>query len=201
MAPLWFADQAYHAPDRAAYMAALAGHRPRLATVLDLEREEQLPAVLDWAEEAAQHAGRVAIIPKCYGIIPALPRRIGSADIVLGYSVPSSYGGTAVPCWEFAGWPVHLLGGSPRAQMWTWRHLAGMCDVASADGNYAQRLATHQCQTWVPGTAHGAKNRWAPTLAELDGRRWPGDNAPAEAFRRSCAAIMAAWRALTAVPA
>jgi hypothetical protein len=201
IAPLFFADQDYARPDRAAYMAAVAFHRPNLCTVLDLERADQLPEVLGWAEEAAQYVERVVIIPKCYGIIARLPRRIGGADVVLGYSVPTSYGGTAVPVWEFAGWPVHLLGGSPQAQMWHWRQLSAVADVVSADGNYAQKLAVRHCQTWVPGTGHGAKNRWWPTLTELDGRRWPEPGAPAEAFRRSCLTIMVAWRTLLAVAA
>lgn len=196
IAPLWFCDQDYARPDRAGYMAALAVHRPAMATVLDLERADQLPEVLDWAAEAAQYAGRVVIIPKCYGIIARLPRVIAGAEVVLGYSVPTRYGGTAVPCWEFAGWPVHLLGGSPQAQMWTWRQLSAVADVVSADGNYAQKLAVRYCQTWVPGTAHGARNRWWPTLTELDGRRWSERGAPVEAFRRSCTTIMAAWQAL-----
>ncbi|HEU4327840.1 MAG TPA: hypothetical protein VFS21_32180, partial [Roseiflexaceae bacterium] len=39
---LYFADQDYHAPNRNAYMAALARHRPVTASVLDLEQPEQL---------------------------------------------------------------------------------------------------------------------------------------------------------------
>ena len=48
--PLYFADQDWRRPNRAAYMAALALHRPTMATVLDFEREEQLSEVLAWSE-------------------------------------------------------------------------------------------------------------------------------------------------------
>lgn len=194
--PVYFADQDYKRPDRPAYMAALARHRPAMATVLDWEQAEQLPTVLDWAEEAAQHAARVVIVPKVPGAVDRLPRRIGGADVVLGYSIPTSYGGTQVPAWELAGWPLHLLGGSPNAQMRTYLHLAAVADVVSADGNYAQKLATRHCQFWQPGTARGANNRWWPTLKEADGRCWECDG-PYEAFRRSCIAIRAAWAELT----
>ena len=43
VAPLYFADQDWKEPNRDKYMSALAQHRPHMATVLDWEREEQLP--------------------------------------------------------------------------------------------------------------------------------------------------------------
>jgi hypothetical protein len=195
--PPWFCDQDWHAPNRAVYMAGLAKHRPRMATVLDWELEEQLPEVLDWAEEAASYCERVVLIPKVMGEISHLPRRIGGADVVLGYSVPTRYGGTSLPIWEWAGWPIHLLGGSPQRQQQTYLHLRPITEVVSADGNMAQKLAVGHCQFWVDGTAHGANNRWWPTLAEADGERWPSDG-PYEAFRRSCVNIKAAWERLGA---
>ena len=197
--PLWMADQDWKRPNRIAYMRALARHRPHMATVLDWERDEALPDVLDWAEEAAQHVERVLVVPKVIGGVSRLPRRIGGKDVVLAYSVPTRYGGTSVPVWEFARWPVHLLGGSPTAQMRLYSHLRGICEVVSADGNYAQKMATRYNQFYVPGgTASYASNRWWPTLTEADGCRWEGD-APYEAFRRSCINMMAAWEQLEGV--
>lgn len=190
--PLYFADQDWKKPNRAAYMRELAEHRPVMASVLDWERQEQLAEVLDWAEEAAQYCQMVMLIPKVMGGIPQLPRRIGGADVVLGYSVPSRYGGTPLPLWEFAGWPIHLLGGSPQAQMHVYMHLQPLADVVSADGNYASKMATRYCQFWVAGTAR-ANNRYWPRLWEADGSRW-GHDAPYEAFRRSCENISAAWQ-------
>lgn len=190
--PIWFADQDWKKPSRAAYMAALARHRPALATVLDLERAGQLGEVLSWAEEAAQYVEHVAIIPKYSGAVDALPRRIGGADVVLAFSVPTRYGGTEVPIWEFAGWPVHLLGGSPHAQMQYAAHLRAIAEVVSADGNMANKMATTRGQFWTNGDARWAKDRYWPKLSEAG---WHGDNAPYEAFRRSCANIAAAWAA------
>lgn len=180
IAPLWFADQNWKRPRRDAYMARLAERRPTQATVLDLEREEQLPEVLDWAEEAAQHVKRVVIIPKAFGIIDRIPARIAGADVVLGYSVPTKYAGTEVPVWEFGMRPVHLLGGSPPAQL----RLAHYLNVVSADGNYANLKATRFCEWWDG-------SRWQPTLRD-NGEPW-GHDAPYEAFRRSCESIMAGW--------
>jgi len=178
--PIHFADQDWKAPDRTRYMAELDKHRPVMATVLD------------WAEESAQFVERVLIVPKVLGGIASLPRRVGGAEIVLAYSVPTRYGGTFVPIWEFEGWPVHLLGGSPHAQMELYQYHA--LDVVSVDGNMHQMMAVRFCQFWVRGTAWYAKNRWWPTLREAnDGERWQGD-ALYEAFTRSCHNIVEAWR-------
>lgn len=198
--PPQFVDQDWKKPNRAAYMAALAQHQPRMATVLDWERSEQLPEVIEWAEEAAQYVEVVIVIPKVLGGIRRLPRRIGGADVRLGYSVPTAYGGTELPTWEFAGWPVHLLGGSPHRQIDTAHYLR----ACSADGNYAGKMAQRYNQFWAAGNASYAKDRHWPRLIEADGRPWgDGSNtadAPYEAFRRSCANIMAAWRQLQEIP-
>jgi len=183
--PVYFADQNWKKPNRTAYMAALAQHRPMMATVIDWEREEQLAEVLDWAEEAAQYVAQVLIIPKVFGGIIGLPRRIGQADIILGYSVPTQHGGTDVPTWEFDGWPVHLLGGQPQHQMRLWHYL----NVYSVDGNYANRMATQYCKYWVPRTGTGKTLYWE----HLAGY---GHDGIYRAFARSCENIMMAWRAL-----
>ena len=194
----WFVDQDWKKSNRAAYIAAVEQHRPHMATVLDWEREEQLSEVLEWAEEVAPFVSQVVIIPKVQGGIPRIPRQIAGRAVVLGYSVPTRYGGTELPLWEFTGWPVHLLGGSPQRQL----HAAHYVRVNSADGNYIMKMASRG-RFWVPNTGYKhykALNSHFPTLVEADGKRW-GDgsanaNAPYEAFRRSCANIMQAWQSL-----
>lgn len=196
--PLYFADQNWKKPNREAYMKALAKRRPVMATVLDWEREEQLPEVLSWAEEAAQYARKVLIVPKVSWAEGQLPRQIGGAEVVLAFSVPTRYGGTPLPLWEFAGWPVHLLGGSPHRQMEYWCYLTNIAEVVSTDGNMTNLMATRYCQFWTPGTARYASNRYWPTLREANGgENWPGKDAPYEAFRRSCRNIQAAWKEQT----
>jgi len=185
--PVFFADQDWQNPNRAQYMAALEEHRPVLATVLDLEEATQLPEVLSWAEEAAQYVERVVIIPKAHGIIAELPRRIGGADIILGYSVATKYAGTGVAVWEFAGWPVHLLGGSPHKQM----ELCHYLGVTSVDGNMHNKMAIRFCAVYCANSAVHKRGHW-PMLQEMDEGRWEKD-APYEAFRRSCKNIRQAW--------
>jgi hypothetical protein len=188
----WFADQDWKRPNRERYMAALAQHRPHMASVLDWERKEQLSEVLAWAEDAAQYVDVVMLIPKVQGGIPQLPRSIGGKIVRLGYSVPTKFGGSQLPAWEFAGWPVHLLGGSPHKQMALTRYF----DVQSADGNLAMKMAIRYCQFWTPGNARYASNRYWPAVREAnDGIRLTDPDLPYEAFRRSCENIMAAWKA------
>jgi hypothetical protein len=175
-----FADQDWKAPDRAAYMAALATHRPAVATVLDWERPEQFAEVMSWAEEAATHVGRVVVIPKVPGEVDRIPARVGGAEVVLGYSVPTSYGGSPVGLWELGRRPVHLLGGSPQRQM----DLARYLNVVSADGNMAHKQA-HRCRFWSRQKGH--KGHWG----QLGGESEAGSNLAA--FRRSMANVRAAW--------
>ena len=180
--PIWFADQNWKKPDRGRYIDALAEHKPHMATVLDLEQWHQLDEVLSWAEEAARYVAVVLIIPKAFGIISELPRHIGSAEVRLGYSVPTKFGGTELPVWEFFGWPVHLLGGQPHQQM----KLAHYMDVHSADSNYHHLMATRYNEFWMKGS-------WHELSAYGDHMR---HDAIYRAFERSCANIMEAWSAL-----
>lgn len=180
--PLDFADQNWKKPNREKYMAALATHRPRMATVLDLESHEQLEDVMDWAEEAAQWVGEtVIIIPKAMGIIPLIPETIGGRRVRLGYSVPTTYGGTELPLWEFGDRPVHLLGGWITAQLQLRRYL----NVESADGNAWQIRAALM--------THFDGKRWVK-LGKSTGSNIDADDIPYTMFYLTCIHMMQAWR-------
>lgn len=177
----WFTDQNWKNPNRGRYIAELEKHRPHLATVLDWEREEQLADVLGWAEDAAPFVEVVMIIPKVIGGVARLPRLVGGKPVRLGYSVPTKFGGTQVPAWEFYDWPVHLLGGSPKKQY----EIAQYINVVSADGNYSQLMATKYCEFW--------DGREWQELADFGGK--VEKDAIYEAFRRSCENIIKMWQA------
>ena len=191
-----FCDQDWKNPDRARYMAALTEHKPRLATVLDWERWEQLPEVLAWAEDAAALVSEAVLkIPKVVGGISAIPERIGGKPVRLAYSVPTKFGGSLCLPAEFGDRPVHLLGGSPDTQY----KLSRQLNVVSVDGNYHHKLATRFNQYFQPDkSATFAKNKLWPTLREANLGRNFGDGtdkagAPYEAFRRSCVNIKRMW--------
>lgn len=187
--PVYFADQDWKKPNRKKYMQALAEHRPKIATVVDLESFEQLDEVLSWSEEASNFVEVVIIIPKVSGIIPLLPYKINNSEVRIGFSVPTSYGGTQVPIWEFQERGVHLLGGSPQSQM----YISHYMETKSVDCNMFQKMATIYCKSWVPNKMN-VGGYWL-SLNQLDGYVW-GKDAPYEAFRRSCVNIIQAWKEL-----
>lgn len=185
-APIYFADQDWKKPDRQSYMIALARHRPSMCTVLDWERPDQLSDVLSWAEEAAQYVERVIIIPKVINQTHRIPDRIGGISIVLGFSVPTKFGATSVPTWEFEGRMIHLLGGSPQRQMKEWEILRCLGDVITADGNMAHKMAIQYGGYWT-SKGIGRKGHWPQIEDKL---RHDGIYT---AFEKSCENIKAAW--------
>lgn len=183
----YFADQDWRNPDRAKYMAALEVYQPEIATVLDLERDEQFSDVMAWAFEAAQHVKQaVIIIPKAQGIVSRIPEFIAGKSIRLGYSVPTKYAGTSVPSWEFGRRPVHLLGGSPKEQLRLRRYF----NVASIDGNYINKMAVEYNQFFSAGK-HAGNNGNYPRLDKVYGKVTA--DAPYLAFELSCMNLRAAW--------
>jgi N-acetylglutamate synthase-like GNAT family acetyltransferase len=179
----YFVDQNWKKPVRDTYMACLKEHAPALATVLDLEEEYQLNEVMSWANEAAQYVtDAVIIIPKAMSIIHCLPDTLRGKQVRLGYSVPTKFGGTCVPTWEFGRRPAHLLGGSPSEQL----KLKSYLNVQSADGNYVQKAAINYGNSWLidQSWSYGADmNLWERQ----------SEDAMYKAFELSLMNIKAAW--------
>ena len=136
--PPTFMDNEWHDYDHAAHIEVLSYFHPKYATVRDAVTREQaadagvefypLSQVLEFAAEAAEVCENVIVIPK-YDCLDDIPEQY-----VLGYSVPSSYGGTPLPPSMFAGRRVHLLGGSWKAQRSIMAQLGD--DVVSLDNNH-----------------------------------------------------------------
>ena len=100
-----------------------------------------LEKILDWAEEVGEYAENVILIPK-YDCIDQIPEKF-----MLGYSIPTSHGRTPLPVEAFYGRRVHLLGGSPDAQIQYWSQLRD--EVVSLDNNYILKMAVFG-QAWTP---------------------------------------------------
>ena len=139
-----FIDNEYSKYDHAVHLAVVEKFRPRYATVRDIMTPNQCAAagieyypleqVLDWAEELSAHAQNVIVIPK-YDRVDRIP-----AKFMLGYSVPTSHGGTPLSVDVFRGRRVHLLGGSWKAQL---AHMAALGDdVVSVDNNSVELVAS-----------------------------------------------------------
>lgn len=204
--PPEFVDQDWRSPDLERYVDAVATHLPRMASVLDLEKMDQIDEVLRWSYAIAPYVRDcIIIIPKVTGAIACLPREIGDVPIRLGYSVPTLFGASSVSLVEFLGWSVHLLGGSPLAQFQLYgdngqRRLieAPRLNIVSVDCNYHQMMAVRYNRFFVCSPNKSYKDKYWPTIVEADGEKWgDGSNkadAPYEAFRRSSINIMNAWK-------
>lgn len=179
--PPWFADQNWKNPNRSAYIEQVTLYKPYMASVLDLERPNQVEEVLGWAEEIAAHVEVVMIIPKYREAIRDIPLAIGGKPVRLGYSVPTEYGGSGVPLRYFCDWPVHLLGGGPTVQL----ELSYYLNVASVDGNSMQR----NCKS---GTVFNGHN-WMSLSNYLE-YHYAGKDMPYLAFDISCENIMSMWK-------
>lgn len=186
----YFMDQDYKNPNLDQYEATISKYKPYMATVIDWQHHVPKATVWQWCEAIAPHVEELIIIPKIPGTIKDIPATLFERPVRLGYSIPSSYGGTPNSLGEFASRPVHLLGGSPEKQL----QLAQKLNVVSVDNNYIQRMAIQQCAYWSPKHPFKTRAKYFIGLDESD--LTYGDDAQYEAFRRSCHNVMQAWRTL-----
>ena len=144
-----FIDNDYFHYDHKKHLEDVARYRPKYATTRDILSREQcermgiryydIDTILRWAEELEEYAENVIIIPK-YECLDEIPDKY-----VLGYSIPTSHGGTPMPIERFLGRRIHLLGGSPQSQ---YRYyLAARPWVVSIDNNYIAKLNRYG-QVW-----------------------------------------------------
>lgn len=139
-----FIDNDYFHYDHATHLAAIAKFRPKYATVCDIMSEQQCKddgivyhefnQIMDWAEELREHAENVILIPK-YDCLDDIP-----AHFMLGYSIPTSHGGTPLHPERFKGRRLHLLGGSWSKQLDYLDYFGD--DVRSVDNNHVAKIAT-----------------------------------------------------------
>ena len=142
-----FIDNEFKDYDHDAHLRYVAYWEPKYATVRDLMTEKQCAEIdvpyysvdetLAMAEEVrAAGAERVILIPK-YDCFDQLPD-----DYVIGFSVPTSYGGSMLPVEKFAGRDVHLLGGGPALQIaYVEAFTEAGAKVVSLDNNYILKVA------------------------------------------------------------
>ncbi|MFC1967597.1 DUF6610 family protein [Chloroflexota bacterium] len=112
------------------HLEAVKYFRPQATVARDIEDVEMLEEILEEANELSKWAANVIIVPKDLRLEPILPNIIPER-YMLGYSVPSRYGGTKINKSAFSGRKVHLLGGHPNRQ----RLIADKLNVCSIDCN------------------------------------------------------------------
>lgn len=138
-----FVDNPFKNYNHDKHLAVVERLKPKYATVIDIMSREEcalydtayypVERILRFAEDLEPHCERVIAIPKI-DCIADIPQRY-----MLGYSVPTSYGGTTLPYTAFEDRPVHLLGGSWR-QIRDIIRLSGM-NVVSFDIAHIHKIA------------------------------------------------------------
>lgn len=137
-----FIDNEFKKYNHEKHLSVIKEIKPKYATVRDIMTPEQcqqakieyysFEQIMEYAYQIKEHAENVIIIPK-YDCLDKI-----SKDFMLGYSVPTRYGGTPLDIKLFSDWKVHLLGGSPKNQI----QLVNQYDnVVSFDNNYIELIA------------------------------------------------------------
>lgn len=150
-----FIDQNFYDYNHEHHIEVLDKVKPKYATVMDLMtplqaqeakvKHHSFEQVMEWAEEVEQYADNVIVIPK-YDCIDQIPEKY-----LLGYSIPTSHGGTPLPIDVFMGRRVHLLGGSWAKQR---EYIYAFGDaVVSLDNNYVMKTAQYGSYTLPDGTS------------------------------------------------
>jgi len=124
-----FVDICWQNYDYDRHLYVVQEMRPLMTVARDVEDAVNLDEVILQAEALARHVKHVVIVPKDPALAPHLDKCIPKS-FLLGYSVPTRYGGTPIPpeCFQR---PVHLLGGRPDVQ----RELGEKMPVFSLDIN------------------------------------------------------------------
>jgi len=143
--PLYFIDQNWKKPNFISYAKFIEKYKPTMASVIDITDNATLLESLAWAEAIAPFVDYIILIPKISVYIPA---QLYGKEVVLGYSVPTKYGGTYIDDKYFDKHKVHLLGGSPHVQL----GYRGRFNIFSVDVNYHGMMATKFRHYWTNGS-------------------------------------------------
>jgi hypothetical protein len=126
---LGFLDINWKSYDFRRHLAAAEMTRPMITVARDIEDRCDLRRIVDQAYRLLEFAKYVVLVPKDPLLESRLCRSI-PPEFLLGFSVPTKYGGTKLSPAAFRR-PVHLLGGRPDVQ----RRLAELMPVFSLDTN------------------------------------------------------------------
>ena len=112
------------------HLEAVKKLKPKYTVAKDWEIAGDLQNLLKQADILSKYSENVIIVPKVDSLKEKMLNLIPE-QFMLGYSVPTKYGGTTIEPEYFNGRSVHLLGGRPEKQ----RELGKVLNVKSIDGN------------------------------------------------------------------
>lgn len=127
-----FVDNNFEDPDRDRICDIVERVSPTYVVLPDIYSSSSVEGVVEFGELLSTEYGVTPIVvPKCEFDFTEVPD-----SWLMGFSVPSGYGGTDIQINQFDTHRVHLLGGSPRNQI-KYANVALEADVKvySVDGN------------------------------------------------------------------
>lgn len=138
-----FIDNNYFDYNHEKHLNVVKKFKPEYATTRDVMSEQQckkeniryipLDEILEQAKQIKKFADNVIVIPK-YNCLDQIPE-----EYILGFSIPTSNGGTELLPSAFENRHVHLLGGSWKKQLFFLKQL----NVVSIDNNYIHRISNY----------------------------------------------------------
>lgn len=139
---IYFVDNCWDKYNHNEHLECVKKHKPLLATIKDVENNEDLIYIKNNIEEFSKYCGRVVIIPKYYFNLKEIQSKFW-----IGYSIPTRHGKTVVDLkyLDSYGIPIHFLGGSPVKQ---YKYYLQCTNLKSVDGNYASLSAKYGKTTW-----------------------------------------------------
>lgn len=161
-----FTDLDWKQPRRERYMSKVQELRPSRAVVPDILDESGFAETMSWAEEVSQYVEDVVVVPKCREVLKKIPEQINGARVVWGYSTPTPYGATQLFPAEFAGKPVHILGGNPRRQIELGLYFRAVAELVSLDNSVIFSMANRGKSFSLQGS------QWQRVQENKDRRLW-----------------------------
>jgi hypothetical protein len=147
-----FVDCDYKKYNQKKHLDSVKEFRPKYATVRDIMSQDQcakdgieyfsFEQIIDYAYELNEYAENVILIPKI-DVINQIPD-----NFMLGFSIPTSHGGTTMPIEKFGNHKVHLLGGSWKAQL---DYITRYDFIVSCDNNMLNKRAIYGQFVWPNG--------------------------------------------------
>lgn len=108
-----FVDNNFDDPDEMRIVKAVDRTEPAFVVLPDIYECDTVDSIIDFGIAIqSQYDTTPIVVPKCDVAEEKIPE-----DWVIGFSVPSGYGGTEIPITKWRNHRIHLLGGSPKNQI------------------------------------------------------------------------------------
>ncbi|UBF23051.1 hypothetical protein HCTV-16_gp68 [Haloarcula virus HCTV-16] len=145
--PIHFIDMDWHNPEFERLVQACKKYEPEFVVGGDYTKHDpghpdsNISTINERADILSQYAENVQVVPHGSNQVEHVPD-----DMVVGYSVPTTYGAAEGELIDYYGRDIHLLGGAPAKQMDMIRQFGE--DIVSIDGNAINKMANVANRYW-----------------------------------------------------